>query len=190
MLQNGIIFKYLSISAICIGWWSFAQAQEQPISDPIEPEQFQDPLAPTLSPGRGALAPRRATDSTEEWGIQMALDYGYVGSASLTKGLGTATEQAVGVDDGKGGGCGGSVGDVFVGAFGKVLDHVGEELELFDEVGEFRGVDLGELGLQHGEAMKKIIHDLGGDPGGPALGKGGAVSARLQDLTEQAAVDF
>ena len=94
MLQKGFIFKYLLLSAICIGWWGFARAQEQPMSDPIEPEEFQDPLAPTLSPGRGALAPQRATESTEEWGIQMALDYGYVGSASLTKGLGTATEQA------------------------------------------------------------------------------------------------
>ena len=64
------------------------------MSDPIEPEELQDPLAPTMSPGRGALAPQRATESTEEWGIQMALDYGYVGSASLSKGLGTATEQA------------------------------------------------------------------------------------------------
>ena len=59
----------------------------------------------------------------------------------------------MGVDDGEGGGCGGSVGDVLVSAFGEVLDHIGEELELFDEVGEFRGVDLGELGLQHGEAV-------------------------------------
>jgi len=64
------------------------------MSDPIAPEQFQDPLAPTMSPGRGALAPQRTTESTEDWGIQMALDYGYVGSASLSKGLGTATEQA------------------------------------------------------------------------------------------------
>lgn len=88
------ILKILAINAICIGWAPFSQAQEQPMSDPIAPEEFQDPLAPTLSPGRGALAPQRATESTEEWGINMALDYGYVGSASLTKGLGTATEQA------------------------------------------------------------------------------------------------
>ena len=82
------------ISAICVGTFGHGFAQEQPMSDPIEPEQFQDPLAPTLSPGRRALAPQAMTDSTEDWGIQMALDYGYVGSASLTKGLGTATEQA------------------------------------------------------------------------------------------------
>ena len=88
------LLKILAINAICIGWATFSQAQEQPMSDPVEPEEFQDPLAPTLSPGRGALAPQRATESTEEWGINMALDYGYVGSASLTKGLGTATEQA------------------------------------------------------------------------------------------------
>ena len=94
MPKNNLIFKYLMISAICVGTFGHGFAQEQPMSDPIEPEQFQDPLAPTLSPGRRALAPQAMTDSTEDWGIQMALDYGYVGSASLTKGLGTATEQA------------------------------------------------------------------------------------------------
>ena len=71
-----------------------ALAQEQPMTDPIEPEEYQDPLAPTLSPGRAALAPQRVTESTEQWGIQMAMDYGYVGSASLKQGLGTVTEQA------------------------------------------------------------------------------------------------
>ena len=88
------ILKLLIANAICIGWVAAAYAQEQPMSDPIEPEQFQDPFSPTISPGRGALAPQRGTESTEDWGINMALDYGYVGSASLTKGLGTATEQA------------------------------------------------------------------------------------------------
>ncbi len=71
-----------------------ALAQEQPMTDPIEPEEYQDPLAPTLSPGRAALAPQRVTESSEQWGIQMAMDYGYVGSASLKQGLGTVTEQA------------------------------------------------------------------------------------------------
>ena len=80
------LFKLLIFNVLCVGWLSLGMAQEQPMSDPIEPEEFEDPLAPTLSPGRGALAPQRATESTEEWGIQMALDYGYVGSASLTKG--------------------------------------------------------------------------------------------------------
>ena len=69
-------------------------------------------------------------------------------------------------------GRGGSVGDVLVGALGKILDHVGEELELFHKMGKFGGVDLGELGLQHGKTMEKIVHDLRGDAGGPALGKG------------------
>ena len=64
------------------------------MTDPIEPEEFQDPLAPTMTPGRGALAPQRVKESTEEWGIQVAADYGYVGSASLKKGLGTVTEQS------------------------------------------------------------------------------------------------
>ena len=72
----------------------FAHAQEQPMTDPIEPEEYQDPLAPTLSPGRGALAPQRIKEPTEDWGISMALDYGYVGSASLKQGLGTVTEQS------------------------------------------------------------------------------------------------
>lgn len=80
--------------ALCIGWYPAGHAQEQPMSDPIEPEEFQDPLAPTLSPGRGAIAPQRSGKSTEDWNVQTALDYGYVGSASLSKGLGTATEQA------------------------------------------------------------------------------------------------
>jgi hypothetical protein len=79
--MRAIFYKILIINAICIGWTAFCQAQEQPMSDPIAPEEFQDPLAPTISPGRGALAPQRATESTEEWGINMALDYGYVGWA-------------------------------------------------------------------------------------------------------------
>ena len=77
-----------------MGWMGFGHAQEQPMTDPIEPEEYEDPLAPTLSPGRGALAPQRIKEPTEEWGISMALDYGYVGSASLKQGLGTVTEQS------------------------------------------------------------------------------------------------
>jgi hypothetical protein len=88
------LFKCLIISAICAGWVGSGLAQEQPMTDPIEPEEFQDPLAPTMTPGRGALAPQRVKESTEEWGIQVAADYGYVGSASLKKGLGTVTEQS------------------------------------------------------------------------------------------------
>ena len=72
----------------------FAHAQGQPMTDPIEPEEYQDPLAPTMNPGRGALAPQRIKEPTQEWGISMALDYGYVGSASLKQGLGTVTEQS------------------------------------------------------------------------------------------------
>ena len=64
------------------------------MTDPIEPEEFQDPLSPTMTPGRGALAPQRLREPTEEWGISMAMDYGYVGSASLKQGLGTVTEQS------------------------------------------------------------------------------------------------
>ena len=45
-------------------------------------------------------------------------------------------EQAMGVDDGEGGRRGGGVGDILVGPFGKILDDVGEEFELFNEVGE------------------------------------------------------
>ena len=77
-----------------MGWMGFGHTQEQPMTDPIEPEEYEDPLAPTLSPGRGALAPQRIKEPTEEWGISMALDYGYVGSASLKQGLGTVTEQS------------------------------------------------------------------------------------------------
>jgi hypothetical protein len=92
--KNVSICKIFIISAICAGWIGNGLAQEQPITDPIEPEEFQDPLAPTMTPGRGALAPQRVKESTEEWGVQVAADYGYVGSASLTKGLGTVTEQS------------------------------------------------------------------------------------------------
>ena len=107
-------------------------------------------------------------------------DGGVILKADLGDEVGDDVEQAVGVDDGKGGGRGRSVGDVLVSAFGEVLNHVGEELELFDEVGKLGGVNLGELSLQHGEPMQKIVHDLRGDAGGPALGKSGDFSHGLR----------
>lgn len=35
---------------------------------------------------------------------------------------------------------------------------------------------MGKFGLQHGQAVEKIVHDLRGDTGGPALGKSGDFS--------------
>lgn len=99
-------------------------------------------------------------------------DGGIVLKADLGDEVGDNVEQAVGIDDGKGRGRGGGVGDVLVGTLGKVFDNVGEELKLLDEMGEFWGVNLGELSFQHGQAVKKIVHDLRGDAGSPALGKG------------------
>ena len=100
-------------------------------------------------------------------------DRGVVLKADLGDEIGDDVEQAMGVDDGKGSGRGGSVGDLLVGSFGEVFDDIGKEFQLLDEMGKLGGVDLGELGLQHGETMEQVVHDLGGDAGGPALGKGG-----------------
>ena len=106
--------------------------------------------------------------------------------ADLGDEVGNDVEQAVGIDNGEGGGGGGGVGNVLVGAFGEVLDDVGEEFELLDEMGKLRGVDLGELGLQHGQAVEKIMHDLRGDPRGPALGESGNFS-HVPRVTESSA---
>jgi len=104
-------------------------------------------------------------DGADNGGVILEADFGDE--------IGDDVEKAMGVDDGKGGGRGGSVGDLLVGSFGEVFDDIGKKFQLFDEVGELGGVDLGELCLQHGETMEQVVHDLGGDAGGSALGKGG-----------------
>ena len=98
---------------------------------------------------------------------------GVILKADLGDEIGDDVEQAMGVDDGKSGSCGGGVGNLLVGAFSEVFDDIGKEFKLLDEMGKLGGVDLGELGLQHGETMEQVVHDLGGDAGGSALGKGG-----------------
>ena len=108
---------------------------------------------------------------------------GVILKADLGDEIGNDVEQAVGVNDGERGRGRRGVGDILVGTLGEVLDDIREELELFDKVGELGGVNLGEFRLQHGEAVKKIVHDLRGDAGSPALGKGGdfSHSPRVKD---------
>jgi hypothetical protein len=80
-------------------------------------------------------------------------DSGIVLKANIGNKIGNDIEQAMGVDEGKGGGSGGRVGEFKVSALGHVFDDIGEELELIYEMREFWGLNLGELRLEHGEAV-------------------------------------
>lgn len=90
------IHKVLLIS-ILNAFWVLPSFGQEPGTGPVTVEgEVEDPLAPVrerLGPGRSALGPDRSY-AKEEWSIEMGLDYGYVGSASLKQGLGTVTEQA------------------------------------------------------------------------------------------------
>jgi hypothetical protein len=62
-------------------------------------------------------------------------------------------EEAMGVDKGKGGGGGGRVGEFKVSALRHIFHDIGEKLELIYEMREFGCLNLGELHLEHGEAV-------------------------------------
>ncbi len=59
----------------------------------------------------------------------------------------------MGVDEGKGGGSGGRVGELKVSALGHVFDDIGEELELIYEMRKLGSLNLGEFRFEHGEAV-------------------------------------
>ena len=80
-------------------------------------------------------------------------DSGIVLEANTGNKIRNDIEEAMGVDKGKGGGGGGRVGEFKVGAFSYIFDDIGEELELIYEMREFGSLNLGELGLEHGEAV-------------------------------------
>ena len=80
-------------------------------------------------------------------------DCGIVLEANIGNEIGNDIEEAMGVDEGKGGGSGGRVGEFKVSALGHIFDDIGEELELIYEMREFWGLNLGELRLEHREAV-------------------------------------
>jgi len=80
-------------------------------------------------------------------------DSGIVLEANIGNEIGNDIEEAMGIDEGKGGGGGGGVRKFCVSALSNILDDVGEELELIYEMREFGCLNLGELRLEHGEAV-------------------------------------
>jgi hypothetical protein len=95
-------YKALIASLLCLALAPIGFAQE-PGAGPISVEgEFQDPLAPVrerlgpaerLGPGRSSLGPDRSY-ATEDWSIELGLDYGYVASANLSGAAGSMSEQS------------------------------------------------------------------------------------------------
>ena len=80
-------------------------------------------------------------------------DSGIVLKANIGNKIGNDIEEAMGVDEGKGGGSGGRVRELKVSAPCHVFDDIGEELELIYEMREFGCLNLGKLRLKHGESV-------------------------------------
>jgi hypothetical protein len=80
-------------------------------------------------------------------------DSGIVLKANIGNKIGNDIEEAMGVDKGKGGGSGGRVGEFKVSALGHILDDIGKELELIYKMRKLGSLNLGELRLEHGEAV-------------------------------------
>src|SRR5262245_53379148 len=80
---------------------------------------------------------------------------GIVRPPELGIAVGDQVKLAVSVDEGEGGARNGNVRNVRVSAFSEVLDDVGEEFELFDQVWILGGVDLGKLDF---EERKLFVH--------------------------------
>lgn len=96
-------------------------------------------------------------------------DTGIVGVTEGTDVVGDEIGLLVGVHEGEDAGGKGGVGEILVGTLGDVLDDIGEEFELIDEVGEERGVDLGELDFPEGQIAQDLFEGGRGDLGSPVV---------------------
>ena len=101
--------------------------------------------------------------------------------------IGDEIRLAVGVHEGEGGPGHGDVGEILVGPLGEVLDDIGEELELFDKVRVFGGVDLGKLDLQEREFLVHARENLRRDLPRPAADEFGDLTHAV-DLGRKPAV--
>jgi hypothetical protein len=96
-----------------------------------------------------------------------------VGPAKLGIAVGNQVELAVGIDQGKRRPGNGIERNLFVRAFGEILDDVRQEFQLIHQVRILGSVDLGEFNLQKRELLVHASKNLRGDLGGAAMNEFG-----------------